>query len=197
MTEYAIFLEGVENLEELESAGKRIEAAAFRAINAGADRGRKLSTDEMRRQINFPAGYFRGQNSRLRVTKRAKPGDLEAVITGRDRPTSLARFRSSGQFRKQGVTVSVKPGRPEFLKRAFLMPLKGSMGLANNVGLAIRLPKGARPRVAYRPVEMARGLWLLYGPSVDQVFRGVRDDVAPDVSEYLQTEFSRLVDLNL
>lgn len=197
MNDFGVFLEGFEIKDDLEETANKLRTAAYRAINAGAKRGRTLAVREMTDQVNFPAGYFRGEKSRLTVSKRASSASLEAVISGRDRPTSLARFVTSGAPRRQGVTVSVARGKSTTLERAFLMPLRSGMELMNNMGLAIRLPKGTKPRAAYRPVKLAEGLWLLYGPSVDQVFKSVRGDIAPDVSTYLETEFLRLLDTNI
>lgn len=193
--EYAVFLEGVKDAQELEKA--EIALSASRAINATARRARTLSIEQMRRQINFPASYFRGEKSRLQITKKASSGSLEAHITGRDRPTSLARFVTSGTKGKAGVTVALKPGQAKHLPRAFLMPLRSGTDLVNNVGLAIRLPPTKTPDRAYRPLKLASGLWLLYGPSVDQVFKGVTGDITPEVSDYLENEFQRLMDLDI
>src|SRR5690606_23345924 len=92
MMDYAVFLEGMSTLEEVEKIKGNIIPSAYRAINASADRARKLGADEIRSQINFPGSYLRGADSRLTVTKRASAANLEAVVTGRRRATSLARF---------------------------------------------------------------------------------------------------------
>ena len=73
--------------------------------------------------------------------------------------------------------------------RAFVMELRGG-----NRGLAIRTD-GSKPRGAYKPKPIGKNLFLLYGPSVDQVFRTVSEDVAPDVADELEVEFNRLLDL--
>ena len=69
-----------------------------------------------------------------------------------------------------------------------------------NLGLAIRLRPGEKlqNKVAARRVE--KGLYLLYGPSVDQVFRsrdgtGVATDLVPDIEQDLSDEFIRLLEL--
>lgn len=44
-------------------------------------------------------------------------------------------------------------------------------------------------------VKLGKGLYLLYGPSVDQVFRDVAKEISPDTADFLEAEFLRLVSL--
>lgn len=190
---YVFAIEGLEELGRIEDLKPKITTAAYRAINKTLDRGRTMSAREMRSQVNFPGSYLQGASSRLNVTQRANEGRLEGVISGRRRATSLARFVvGSKKIGKAGVRVSVKPGSSAEMTNAFLMKIRGG-----NLGLAIRVKKGGRPDKAYKPVKIADGLFLLYGPSVDQVFKTVREDVAPNVERYLAAEFTRLLDVDL
>lgn len=197
----ALFVEGLEMPEEtLGIDNEKIERAAYRAINFTADRARTDSADLIRKQINFPASYLNPSKGRLVVTSRAGPGDLQAMITGRHRATSLARFVVGNPTpRKMGVNVAVKPGKTVEMANAFVMELRGGGGIdtAKNLGLAVRVEKGKAPDKAYKPVRIADGLFLLYGPSVDQVFRTVREDVSPDAEKALQAEFTRLLGVEL
>jgi hypothetical protein len=162
--------------------------AARLAINETVDReGMAIIKKDMRDQINFPAGYLEGD--RLKVAKRASSGDLEAVIRGRDRATSLARFapaQTPQNTRGRGVRVTLRNGQTQVLRRAFLINLRNG-----NTGLAVRLKPGETLRESQAAKEMAPGLWLLYGPSVDQVFRGVATDRADDLAEMVYTKFLR------
>lgn len=168
------------------------EQAAVYAINDTAERdGLAVIKKDMRAQINFPPGYLEGD--RLKVTRRASRSSLEAVIRGRDRPTSLARFapgQNVSNTRNRGVRLIVRNGQTQVLRRAFLVPLKNG-----NTGLAIRLPNGEKPRETTRATQMVVGtkstLWLLYGPSVDQVFRGVAEDRIGDLAEMVANKFLR------
>lgn len=164
------------------------EEAAMLAINDTVDReGMTLIKKDMRDQVNFPSGYLEGD--RLKVTRRASRGSLEAVIRGRDRATSLARF-TSGQTPKntrgQGVRVSVQRGQTKLLRQAFLVNLKNG-----NIGLAVRLKPGERLQNTTAAQRLADNVWLLYGPSVDQVFRGVADDRADDLADIMSQKFYR------
>lgn len=176
------FLE--ETREFFERLPQVAEEAALMSVNQVSERfAVPMFRREMESQIDFPRGYLKLEN-RFGITKKANRGDLRAVISGRDRPTSLARFITSTS--KTGITVRVHRGRATRLKKAFVVKLKNG-----NQGLAIRLPKGERPQDAYKPVELDMGVWLLYGPSVDQVFRGTIVDKLPEVGQALSKEFFR------
>lgn len=145
---------------------------------------------KMRNQVNFPAGYLESEG-RFGTAKKAKPDDLEAVIRGRDRPTSLARFqqyRDAKVARGKTLKIQVKPGTVKSSDKAFLVSLKN-----DNLGLAIRLKPGQKPQSAYKPslLDAKRNVWLLYGPSVDQVFKSIADDSVNEISSQVQSEFER------
>lgn len=188
-------LKFVEQLPEL-----AVEAA-YLAVNDTARDTVPAIKRTMRKQVNFPSGYL--NKDRLGIRRKATKLRIEAVISGRDRPTSLARFvenPASAKAGKRPVRVVVKPGRAIKFERssgkpsAFLVDLKNG-----NQGLAIRLPKGQAPDDAYKPVPLTRGggkftgAWLLYGPSVDQVMKGVADDVQGDVLTMLNSNWLRQI----
>lgn len=161
--------------------------AASLALNQTAERTVvKKSKPLMRQQVAFPAGYLE-RADRLGITKYAKPESLDAAVTGRFEQTSLARFARFGAKRGSGALVTVKPGSPQRMKRAFPVNLRGG-----NVGLAMRLKKGEELTNRRLPARrFGPGIVLLYGPSVDQVFRTVSDDVSPMALEDLSNEFFR------
>ena len=189
---YVFIVEGLDDIS-YERDKDRIDQMAARAVNDAADFARTRSSTLMRQQVNFPASYLQGQRSRLNVTQRASKSNPEAVITGRQRPTSLARFATSTKKSRQGVRVVVKPGRSQLIPNSFLMPLKSGNEPGGNLGLAVRVKRGQSPRGAFKPTRINDRLWLLYGPSVDQVFKTVREDVAPDTAARMQQEFLRLM----
>lgn len=199
MSAYAIAVEGLEGLEDLEGLPERINRAARMAINRVLDTTRAESARKIRQQVNLPARYLQGSASRLTIAKKARTSDLEGIIRGRERPTSLARF-VSGSTRpgKAGVRVEVKPGASSELKNAFLIRLPQGNTLTDtqyNLGLAIRLRDGERIRNKKHMVRLSRGLVLLYGPSVNQVFRDVAEQEAEPAAEKLEREFLRLLAL--
>lgn len=195
------------NLDKFEQAVSSMPGVARRAArlstNDAARRARAKSATEMMKQVAFPTGYLGTvRNGNLRIAKFAKSSDLTAEVQGRFRPTSLARFTLNksemlGKNRRGPARVQVRPGRVKTIERAFLMRLKRGMqsaagaGVNANLGLAIRLHPGERVENKKQMVAMGRGVYLLYGPSVNQVFRAVAKDVAPEVGSYFNTEFSR------
>lgn len=203
LDDFVVVIEGLSDARPLDSLSPAILLAAQRAVNRTADRATTAARRRAREQINFSAQYLTGTDTtgkqRLGVSKRANASNLEAVITARDRPTSLARFiKGSPQPGKPGVQVSVAPGFARFMKRAFVIRLPaGRGGDLSNLGLAIRLKPN---EVIHNKRVMARlrgNLYLLYGPAVDQAFQSIREDVAPDASDFLGAEFTRLLGLNL
>lgn len=206
--QFAVFVDGVD-VDLL--AGVSNEArrrAAVMAINTMARNARAKAARMIRDQINVPASFVGEANKRLYIAKKAQGKDLEAIIRARGRATSLARFvtgpaRVGGQ--QKGVTVEVQPGKARFMKRAFLIRLpQGNNAVTDtqfNLGLAVRLKPGEslNKKVFARRVES--GLYVLYGPSVAQIFEandntGVKEDLAPEVAEKLEAEFRRLIALN-
>lgn len=163
------------------------EQAAFLAINDSADDALPEARREMSKQINFPKGYLNGQ--RLGVKSRASRRKLEAVIAGRDRPTSLARFAEGATIansKGRPLFVRVKPGKTVKLNQAFLVRLKN-----NNIGLAVRLKPGEVLQNSEKAVRLDNNVYLLYGPSVDQVFRSVADDITPSIQQSVSRQFFR------
>lgn len=198
MMNYAVFVDGLNGLN-LEDLKPQIAMAATRAINETADRTRTSSARRILSKLNFPKSYLDPSTKRLVVSKRARQGDLEAIITGRHRATSLARFVTGGIPGKKGARVSIKPGKSVNLPGAFLMKLKSGSGIETNqnLGLAIRTKKGQRPNRAYKPVQISETLWLLYGPSVSQAFKFAADMESDKAADYLEAEFTRLMGVDL
>jgi len=204
--DYIIAIEGLADSRPLESLPKTIIQAAQRAVNRTADRTSTAARRGVREQVNFAAQYLTGTDSsgrqRLGVSKRASSGSLEAIITGRHRPTSLARFISGNPtVGKPGVTVSVAPGFARYMKRAFVIRLpagrSGDVETKSNLGLAIRLKPNEVIKNKRVMARISGNLYLLYGPSVDQAFASVREDVLPDAEQFLGEEFIRLMGLDL
>lgn len=201
---YVIAVEGLSALRGLDAIPREIQTAALRAVNATADRAAVRSRRRVRDQVNFPARYLTGKDSsgrqRLGVSKRARGDDLEAIVTGRHRPTSLARFATGGRPGKNGVTVQVAPGFARFMRRAFLIRLpagKAAVETKSNLGLAIRLKPGERIEHKRRMVQVRGNLYLLYGPSIDQVVADAFDEQQDDNADFLEREFVRLVELDI
>lgn len=200
-TVYAEF-EGLEGGAEFFKKMPALTAKSARlAINQVAQRGAlKLARDSVMDEIAFPKDYLNAD--RLGVTQLATEARLEAVITGRKRATSLARFAAPGTplgtALQSGVRVRVKTaGGGEVLRRAWLVRLRRGASLTEdnyNVGLAVRIGNGdkvAGKYSAHKSWLVPGQVALLYAPSVDQVFRSVADDISPRVGDMTADEFLR------
>lgn len=193
--------------KRLERAAEAASVAIPRAINKVASKAFTRSRREIRSRVNLTDKYLKDADKtgrpRLRLEK-ATARKPYAVIAARVRPTRLATYgakqlrrkaksgakakgdvlRKIPQGSKQaGVSVKVKrSGGRKKMPGAFLIPLKrgnlapGTQGM----GLFIRTGPG-RNQIEHK-----------YGPSVDQVFRGVRltilRDVRKDLSETIRKQ---------
>lgn len=200
MNVYAEF-DGLADAGDFFKRMPQVNAKAARiAINQVAQRGGlDLARTSILDEIAFPKGYL--NDDRLGVTKLATDARLEAVITGRKRATSLARFAAPGtplgRGLGNGVRVQVKNGSSTVLRRAWLVRLRAGASLTEdkfNVGLALRVNPGEKVGGKYSAHQswLVPGvIALLYAPSVDQIFRDVADDIAPRVGEMTAAEFLR------
>ena len=204
MQSFAVVVEGLESLRDFDGVKARIEKAAAGAINRTARDKRVRAARLIQAQINVPARYVSPAEGRLAVSSTATPGRLEAKISARGRPTSLAQFvRGSPGFNRAGLTVEVRQGQASYMKRAFLIKLNKGGGQTDtqfNAGLAIRLRPGEKIQNKVRQVQLSKNLYLLYGPSVQQVFldnqgSGVAEDMKGEVLDQLEREFLKLLNL--
>lgn len=200
---YEIEARGLQAFEELiKRLGDGVLPSASQAINDTTSFARAEGSRRIRSRFNFKAGYLEG---RLQVTKRAKPGDLEGVVTGRDRPTSLARFaQGTPRFGKQRTAPRVKVrtlGGTTAVRNGFYMRLrKGSSVISAenaNVGLAIRLKEGERVKNKNTMVPVGGDLYLLYGPSVGQIYRTESEKSLDQVSAFLVNRFAHHLERGL
>lgn len=203
MANFAVAVEGISQLRDLTDMGDGAKIALVRALNKVARDSRAESARMIGEQINLPKRSLGPAAGNLTVSKQAQRASMEARIKARGRPTSLAKF-SKGTPGKAGVTVEVKPGQATFMRKAFLIKLPQGNALTDtrfNLGLAIRLAPGERMSNKINQVQLSKGLYLLYGPSIQQVFldnqgKGVADDISEPAADQLEREFIRLMGLN-
>lgn len=187
----SILADTIEDLEKyfLKLPDIATDAARLAINDVAANEGLAILRNEVYQEIAFPKGYL--EEDRLKLRRRATNSRLEAVISARDRATSLARFatgQTPANTRGKGVSIEVKRGSRKLLKKAFLVNLNNG-----NTGLAIRLKPGEKigNKREMKMVAFGKGAYLLYGPSVDQVFRDVADQAAPEIGNMVAKEFFR------
>lgn len=182
----------------LDAAPQHAARAMRLALNTVAQRsGMALIRNSIRDQIAFERNYLTG--NRLDVAKLATDSSLSVTIRARKRATSLARF-ASGQAlgpMTNGIRVRVKKGKSTLIKRGWLVRLKKGASLSEdnyNVGLAVRLGPGeelTHKRTAHSSWLVKDQIALLYGPSVDQIFRSVSEQVGEKLARQVAQEFYR------
>lgn len=181
-----IVIQGINSFDDIENLDPKIANILRQATNETTQEARRRAARSMEKQVSFPRGYLTGQANRLGIAKYATKTDLTAIVRGRDRPTSLARFvQGSPKVGAKGVSVAVDPGKSEFMPSAFLIKLRN-----NNIGLAFRTKTGKAPSRGAK--QLGKGLWLLYGPSVTQVFDETREELKPELEALLREKFDRL-----
>lgn len=193
---FAVYVEGID-MAELKTLPDDMLSAARKAVNDAARHGVAVGKDLMRKQINFPTGYLDGNSKygkRFGIASYASNDKLTAVVRGRDDATSLARFvvggpaakpKRSGKKQEFGVSVMVDPGKPKEMRSAFMIKLANG-----NLGLALYDPSGKGPRNTHGARQLSKSVWLLYGPSVSQVFDETRNEMRDDLQDYMAKRFN-------
>lgn len=157
----------------------------------------KLLRTAAQDEVAFPQGYVGGD--KIFLKGKATDNNLTASIGARNRATTLARFATPGQTpqstRGKGVRVQVHHGVVKDMKSAFLVRLRAGKELTDsvhNMGLAVRLKPGdVIHNKRQQSVQLGHNLYLLYGPSVDQVFREVAGDQTPAILDKVEAQFFR------
>lgn len=178
-----------------------VDQALVFAINDTARFARRLASKEVRDQVAFRAsdlGNDGDSEAGLGVSEFASSSQLEAVVRGRDRVKSLAGFATTpvkfGRQKGVRVRVSKKKGGKRKAGMFFVRLKRGTADVSSeefNVGLAIRLKPGESVHNKYRVKKFGAGIYLLYGPSIAQVFDDVALAIEPRVSNELEFQFVR------
>lgn len=183
-------------VQRLKNSDGVMVGAAVRAINKV---GKRVSPEVVRTitsQVRLTATYVRDKMEYRPATSQ----NPVAQIVARKRATRLATYsarqlvrsapRAKGDklrgiaagMKQAGVMVGVKRSAGQRAVRSFFyMPLKrgtGDLG-GNGMGVFVRTGQGRN------------AIKHLYGPSVDQVFRGIIPDIEPGIQSDLRDELQR------
>lgn len=185
---------GIQGLAEFVARTPEVAAEAAKlAVGDAAEWGRNLSKREMVSAVNLPADALAGR--RFRISQRPTTANPEAVISADNNPLGLSRFVVSQKARgaahpKVRILVGGTPksfSDPDTKgSYSFLIPTPGG---ADGVGLALRTKEPLRNSRAGR--KIGRDLYLLSGPSVNQMFGQLMPTIVPRIEAKLQTEFAR------
>lgn len=197
----------------MDKAAGSVRKASVFAVNEAARFGRAAAIREMDNQITLGRKYM---SDNMLVSKaRLTAGEVSASITGKQRPVSLSRFLVNKSLRntftslKKGEKSPLlktrvrKGGAAKNMPKAFLIRMRSGRELSEtkyNIGMAIRLPNGqsvSGRHKGLRPYAKGKNssLYLLHGPSVDQLFRSIVDTAGLDdtIAERAQGEFLRQI----
>ncbi len=193
---YAVYIQGISSLDFVDELDERTRISARNAVNRTLQKVRTEASREMRKQINWSAAYLISQNGKLNIQlSRDNQPEPSGKIFAPFRPSSLARFVSGAKVPwRAGVTLQVDPAKRTRSRRMMIVPLRRGATLTEdnqNLGLAIRLKAGETITGKYKTKEISKGLYLLYGVSVAQVFYTVAQDVSSDAAEWLAEEYQR------
>lgn len=199
--------------DHLRSYTAAIARAEYRAVNTTAARYTTRVRRDIAGQIALPQREIRD----LMQTTKASVARPEAEIRLRKRPLRLARFgakqlsapakhrsRAKGDPRRgipagrKQAGVSVKVSRTGTRKRmpgAFLLPLRaGKTAGGNGWGIFVRNGSRGMKQAVEAGATVGKhigagGIRHLYGPSPDQVFRRLREELAPEIRQTLRESF--------
>lgn len=185
---------GIQGLATFVARTPEVAAEAAKlAVGDAAEWGRNLSKREMVSAVNLPAGALAGR--RFRISQRPTTANPEAVISADNNPLGLSRFvvgqKAKGSAHPK-VRILVGGATKSFSdpdtkgSYSFLIPTPNG---ADGVGLAIRTKGPLKNSSAAR--KIGRDLYLLSGPSVNQMFGQLMPTLVPRIEAKLQTEFAR------
>lgn len=174
------------------------------AVNRVAKRSVKAVIEEITGNVNLSPEYVKRH---IYLASKAKKGKMEAVIRSNYRPILLRNYgmvqlfgpvkrpkTAKGDARRNirpgikniGATVQVKSsargGTPQYIKGAFMVPLKaGTSAEGNGWGLAVR-DKGKQ--IGYR---------VMHGPSLHSAWNFAREKVAEDIGQQVMETFAEIL----
>lgn len=193
----------MKGMRDLETFAKEfpaeVDTAAQRAVNYTLVKVRTQTTRDMQKQVELGKSYL---DSKLRITRKATIKNPIGEISGAFEPISLARFARGTIKRGKPIKVRVKKGGSVTkFSNAAIVPLS-----RGGIGFLVRMKKGetlkgssaARPLLPRKRKDGSRSdpatkAYLLYGPSVNQLFKEMlkTNEIIPVANDILEQEFFR------
>jgi len=177
---------GLERLgDDVRRFGDKANLAAQLSINDTVRWARTRLKVGMQQQVNLTESAFGKKH--FFISQLASRDNLQATLSAGRQGYSLSRF-SVGKpvARARGIKLRIKAGGASVtVKRGFFIAApNGALGLAvrtSNEGL--RNSRAAR--------RIGKNLYLLFGPSPDQLMRRMAPESVPDVGRHVGAEYSR------
>jgi hypothetical protein len=185
-----------QQLAEVDSLLRHIKADSDKALTIGANKAgpkiRTLSSKKIREQVRLKAGYVSKHLKFERATK-TKPAKINTPSRG----MLLSRFSTDALIADPDRTSWIRP--PEIPARGIRVKVKPS-GSATTIGnppgtvgkpFYLILKNSGRVGIAFRRAKVGKEggkLDVRHGPSLSQVFNGVKDEVLPEASAEFQRQ---------
>jgi hypothetical protein len=176
-----------------EFVGGNADEALRVAINKTVPRARTISSRAIRDQVNLKASYVNERLATIKATRKSLNGRIRAESRG----LLLSRFSTDpliagdkvGWIKPPlvppgGIRVKVKPDQSPTV-------VSGGADTRPNAPFYVVLNKGQNVGIAARLAGQASGgrkFKVFSGPSLSQVFNGVRDQIMPQASGVFQDE---------
>jgi hypothetical protein len=190
------------NQEQLADAIRRLDyiknganRALSRALNKTASKAKTESSKAIRQQVRLTATYVRERlmGPANGFAYKATINKLQSKIAAPTRGLRLDHFLTSLSPYRAGrptdpIKVKVKPkGASIAMPSAFWVRAKNSGGYLIAMRNDVLRASGAKTKLSSGEYT------VLSGPSLSQVFTTVKDDVSPNMNDYLATVFDREV----
>ena len=177
---------GLENLDAyVRRFGDNANKAASMTLNDTARWARTRLKSQMQADIRLTESAFTGK--RLYVAEFANPGHLQVTVRGDKQGYSLSRFAVDKPVRlARSPLLQIKRGGPAVqVKRGFFLPApNGALGLAVRTNGPLAKGKGRK---------VGPNLYILFGPSPDQMMRRLAPELVPSVQQHVLVEFNRQI----
>lgn len=194
------FVVGVQGLSKLDltDASPKLRMNTVRALNKVSATIRTRGSRLIRESYNFPASYLSPSSGNL-IVLNANTQTLTSVIRARQRATQMSRFKIRGTVGgRDGVTVSIKTGATEYLRRGFVLKLNnGNEGVALHMrqGETLRNKRNKQYGWISRKQKNKTPIYVLDTVSVDQAFGSLRGQLGTEAARLFQIEIERLGDI--
>lgn len=160
------------------------ERAMTRALNDTASKAKTLASQEIRKDVKLPAAYVKDN---IQVSK-ATFGNLTSSISATRRGVLLTRFPYT-KLARGGVSVQVSAsGGRQKMPSAFIIPRLKNSGVPG-----IALPREIASQYRKSSYSGRLPYVVLHAPSVSQVLTEVKDEIAPELDEFLAGELDRQI----
>jgi hypothetical protein len=177
---------GLENLDAyVRRFGDNANRAASMTLNDTARLARARLKAQMQVEIRLTESAFTGK--RLYVAEYANPTRLQATVRGDKQGYSLSRFSVDKPVRlARSPLLQIKLGGESVrVDRGFFLPApNGALGLAVRTKGPLTKGKGRK---------VGKNLYILFGPSPDQMMKRLAPALVPSIQQHVRAEFNRQI----